>query len=104
MDRLHLAAEHADEVDDRAGVLDRTPDAGSVGDVRLDETELADLAERLDEISVARITRGDAHPHAALQQEFADVAADEAVAAEDRDQLFDTARSWAGAIAARGCH
>ena len=55
VDRLHLPAEHADEVDDRAGAIDGTADAFGIGDVRLDETELADLAQRLDELGVARV-------------------------------------------------
>ena len=88
MDGLHPAAEDSDEVDDRGGAIDRTPDAGWLGDVRLDESELADLAQRLDEIGVARIARGDTHPDALFEQEFADVAADEAVAAENRHQLL----------------
>ena len=59
-----------------------------IGDVGLLEAELADLRERLEEIIVARIAAGDAHPDAAPEEEFADVAADEAGAAEDRDKLF----------------
>src|SRR5438067_7470680 len=88
VDGLHLAAEHADKVDYRLGVLDGAADTRGVGYVGLDEAELPDLAQRLDEIGVARIARGDAHPDSAFHQELADVAADEAVAAEHRDQLI----------------
>ncbi len=50
--------------------------------------DLADLAERLDEVRAARIARGDAHADTGLEQIFADVAANEAAAAEDGNQLW----------------
>ncbi len=88
VNRFHLAAEDADKVHDCARAVDDTPHAVRISDVRLDETELADLAERLDEIGIARIARGDAHADPAFHQELADVAADESVPAEHRHQLF----------------
>ena len=39
-------------------------------------------------VGLARVALRDPDPNAALQQEFADVAADESAAAEDGDQLF----------------
>jgi hypothetical protein len=87
MDAMHFAPEHAAQIDDRARALSRAADAVGIGDVGFDEAELADLAKRLDEEGLARITPGDAHPSAALEQELADVAADESTAAEDGDEL-----------------
>ena len=81
--------------------FDRVADAGGVGDVGLLEPELADLRERLKEIGVARVAARDAHPDSAPEQEFADVAADEAGAAEDGDKLFRGLDHGAGAIAPR---
>ena len=48
--------------------------------------DLADAAERLEEEGVARVALGDAQPRAGLEQRFADIAADEAAAAEDGDE------------------
>ena len=50
------------------------------------EGDLADLAERLEEPGAARVALGDAQAESGLQQDFADVAADETAAAEDGDQ------------------
>ena len=63
-------------------------DAVTVGDVGPNEAELADLGERLDDIGLFRIALRDPDPDSALEQEFADVAADETAAAEHRHQLF----------------
>ena len=83
-----MALEHADEVDDRGRSIDRAGDAVGVVDVGADEAQLADLAQRLDEVSEARLARRDAHPDAAFHQRLADIAADESAAAEHRDQFF----------------
>ena len=55
MDGVHVLSNDAGEVDHRAGALDRPRDAVAVGDVGADEAELADLAERLDVVGVARL-------------------------------------------------
>ena len=60
----------------------------AIGDVGLHEAELADLAQRLDEIGVARIALRNPDANTASQQEFADVAADESAAAKDGHKLF----------------
>ena len=52
------------------------------------EAELADLAERLEEIVVARVAARDTHSNAAPEQIFADIAADEIGAAENGDKLL----------------
>jgi hypothetical protein len=88
MDAAHLRAEHAGEVDGRAGAMKREPDAGGIAEIGGDGTELPDLRQRLDGIGLARVALGDADPDSALEQEFADVAADESAAAEDGYKLF----------------
>ena len=72
----------------------RVADAVAVGDVGLHEAELADLGERLDEIVAGADRARDADPDSALEQNFADVAADESAAAEYGHKLFRRARSW----------
>ena len=70
-----------------------------------DEEELsgsADLGQWLDDIRPLRVTLRDADPHSALEQEFADVAADESTAAEDGDQLI-RAFEHAPALAPPAC-
>ena len=68
--------------------FDRALDAGRVPDVGLDDSKLADLAQRLDEIGIARVAAGNPDSDAALHQKLADVAADESIAAEYGDKLF----------------
>jgi hypothetical protein len=63
-------------------------DALGIRDVGAFEAELANLAEWLDDMRLSGIPLGDADPDPALQQEFADVAADETAPAEYRDKLF----------------
>ena len=77
----------ADQVDHRDGALDRRA-RGSPGAVEVgaDEGDLADLAQRLEEPGAARVALGDAQANAGFQQHLADVAADEAAAAEDGDE------------------
>ena len=84
----HRPAEDAAQIDDGSGALDRLAHAHRIGDIRLREAELANLAERLDDVGRARIALGDADADAALHQIFADVAADEAASAEYGDKLF----------------
>ncbi len=86
MDGLHVV-ETADEVDRRVAAPDRARDAGGIAHVSGDELRLAEPAERLQEQRPARFAFGDAHPRAAREQLLHDIAADEAAAAEDRDQL-----------------
>ncbi len=88
MDPLHLRAEQPAQVHHRAGAVHGVADRSRIGDVGTFEAELPDLAERLDEEGLARIALGNPHPDAALQQSFADVAADESAAAEDGYKLF----------------
>src|SRR6185369_16207791 len=90
MDGRHLAPEYPHEVDRRGRAIERPPHRLFVGDVRFDEAELADLSQGLDEIAVARVAAGDTDPDSRLHQLFADVAADESVAAEDGDELVRT--------------
>ena len=59
----------------------------------------ANPAKRLEEIGIARIAARNPHPNALLEQIFADVAADEAVAPENRDKLFVALDHGGGAIA-----
>ncbi len=66
----------------------RIANAGFVGDVGAFHAQLADLGERLERIGLPRIALGDADPDPAVQQGFADIAADESAAAEHRHQLF----------------
>jgi len=88
MDAAHPASEHPAEIDDRARAMDGGPNAVRVGDVRRLRAELADLAQGLDDVGLARIALGDAHPDPGFEQEFADIAADESTAAEDGYKLF----------------
>ena len=90
MDGRHLAPEHPDEVDRGGRAVERPPNRLLVGDVGFNEAELADLAQGLDEIAVARVAAGHADPDPRLHQLFADIAADESVAAEDGDELVRT--------------
>ena len=59
-------------------------------------------AERLQEPGAARVALGDAHPDAGLEQRFADVAADESAAAENRDQARVRLSYMAGSLCPRG--
>ena len=88
MDVAHPGAEYPAEVDHSGRAADRMADALGIRDVGAFEAELANLAEWLDYVRLPRIALGDADPDPALQQEFADVAADETAAAEYRDKLF----------------
>src|SRR5436190_12804183 len=90
VDALHGLAEDAAEIDHGGRSTDSAVNAGAVGDIRLDEPELANLAERLDHVGMARIPRGNPHSDATLEQGFAYVAADESTAAEHGDKLFGT--------------
>ena len=58
------------------------------GQIGGDEGDLADPAQRLEEPGAARIALGDAQADPGLEQDFADVAADETAAAEDGDQAW----------------
>ena len=71
---------------DRGRALDRALDRRGAGEVGDDEADLAGLPERLEEEGLARLALGDAQPRAGLEQRFADIAADEAAAAEDGDE------------------
>jgi hypothetical protein len=83
-------------------------DGVAIGHVGADEPELANLAERLDEVGVARLAGDDPGARAGLEQLLANVAADEAAAAENRHELgiehrVATSR-WCGALTRRPPH
>jgi hypothetical protein len=88
MDLRHLGTEDAAEVHDRARAVDGAPDTVAIGDVRYLETELSHLTERLNDIGLAGIALGDAHPDTAAEQEFADIAADKSAAAKEGYKFF----------------
>ena len=77
----------ADEIDHRVGAFDRAVDRPAIAEIRLDRLDLPDHAERLQVAGEI----GTAHRHAdavaALRQRLHDIAADEARAAEDGDEL-----------------
>jgi hypothetical protein len=81
----HSRAEHAAKVDHRCRAANRMSNAVGIRDVGAFKAELTNLAERLDDMRLSGIPLGDTHPDPTLQQEFADVAADETAAAEYRD-------------------
>ena len=78
----------ADEVDHRIGALDRGRDRIGIAQIGLHGMDLADHAERLQEAGEIGPAHRDAHAIAALHQRAHDMAADEAGAAEDRDELL----------------
>ena len=96
---FEIALEDADQIDDGGGALDGAGDRFAAGDVGGDEVELTDGGERLQEEGAARMALGDADPDARLEQRFADVAADESAAAEDRHQRQVACRTWPAAFA-----
>ncbi len=69
--------------------FDDAADGIAVGDVGPDEAELPDLAQRLEVIGVAGLPGDDPEAHIVLEQLLADVAADEAAAAEYRHEAWD---------------
>jgi hypothetical protein len=69
--------------------VERVADAFEIADVSPDEPELADLPQGLDEVGIARVARGDPHADPAPEQKFADIPADEAIAAENRHLFFE---------------
>ena len=87
MDLRHLV-EGADQVDHRIGAFNRLADAVRLGDILPDEAVSADGPERLDEVRGARVAARDTDPRSRLEQLLADVAADEAAASEDGDELI----------------
>jgi hypothetical protein len=60
------------------------------------EADLSDLSQRLDVMGAARVAGSDADPDAPFQQAFADVAADEAAAAEDGHKLLSAFQTFHG--------
>ena len=88
-----------DQVDHRARAVDRALDRRRAGEVGADDADLADLPERLEEEGLARVALGDAQPRAGLEQRFADVAADEAAAAENGDEGRVAGDGHAGVLA-----
>ena len=88
MHRLHVLAEQRRQIDDRGRAVDRAANARGLGHVGRTKPNWPTCAERLDGIGAARIALGDPDPDAALEQDFADVAADETAAAEHRHKLF----------------
>src|SRR5829696_9941300 len=104
MDSVHVL-ERTREVDHRACPLDGPADALPVRSLGADEPELADLAQRLDVVGVARLASDDPRPRLGLEQSFADVAADEAAAAEHGYELgfshWAATSGWRGALTTR---
>ena len=90
MDRVETLAaalgEDGDEVDDRVGAVDGAVDRPAVAEIGLDRLDPADHAERLEMAGEIGPADGGAHAPAALQERADDMAAEEARAAEDRDQ------------------
>src|SRR5690349_21752854 len=87
VDPVEVALEHADQVDDRVGPSDRPLDRPGIAHVGLDESDLPDLAQRLQEIGLARIALRNAEPHTRPGKRVAGIAADESAAAEHGDDL-----------------
>ena len=80
--------EDGDEIDDRVGVGDGAVDRPAVAEVGLDRLDPADHAERLEVAGkIGPADRGADAP-AALQERADDMAAEEARAAENRDQTL----------------
>ncbi len=88
MGRMKRAAERADEVDDRRRILHRLPDGIGIRHVGADPPPLADRRQRVQEISASWIAACDPDPGLVPEQLFADIAADEAAAAEHRDDAI----------------
>ena len=72
----------------RARALQCVADSFFIGDIGFHKAELAHLAQRLDEVGVARIAARDTDSNSASEERFADVPADESVAAKDGHKLF----------------
>src|SRR5436853_4942501 len=87
MDGTHCLPEGTAKVDGGGRPSKRVAYGIGFGDVGPDEAELADLAERLDDIGLPRIALRNPDARAAFEEGFADVAADESAAAEDRYKL-----------------
>lgn len=83
-----LLLHDADEIDDGVRALHRSGDRSGVAQIGLHRVDLADGADRLEEIGKVRPAHGDAHPVATLDERTHDMAADETGAAEDRDELL----------------
>src|SRR3546814_3672242 len=83
---LHVA-ERAGEVDDGSAALHGAGHAAGVAHVAYHELRLAEAAERLQEGRGAGLTLCDADAGAACEQPLHDIAAEEAPAAQHRDQL-----------------
>ena len=109
MDRIEALApalgEDADEVDDGIGAVDGAIDRPAVADIGLDRLDPADRAERLEMAGEIRPADRGADAPAALQQRADHMTADEARAAEDRDQTLVAgethSRSWSRAVGMR---
>src|SRR3546814_10014336 len=82
-----LVVEAADEIDDRVAALDRARDAGRLADIHGNELHLPKPPQRFQEGRLPRFALRDADARAARQQLLHDIAADEAAAAENGDQL-----------------
>ena len=86
VDRKHVAIHHRHQIDHDIGAGHRRGDARRVGDIGADDVDLADPAERLKEEGRLGIALGNAHPDAALKQQFAHITTDESAAAKDGDE------------------
>jgi len=88
MDGAHGLSESTTEIDGGACSAERVSDGIAISDVGPDETELADLSQRLDDIGLPRIALRNADPDTPLEEGLADITANESAAAENRYKLF----------------
>src|SRR5687768_11705109 len=88
MEALEVALQDSDQVDHRACAGDGALDARALANIGGNELELADPAERLEEVGAAGIALGDTDAPPALDQVLDDIAANEAAPTEDGDEAF----------------
>jgi len=89
MDGAH-ALEGTGQVDDCGSAFDGSADGGGISHVAAHDAPLADLGQRLNVVRLARLAADDAQPDVVLaivEQLLADITANEAAAAENRNEL-----------------
>ena len=87
LDRVEIAAEDADQVDDDVAAVQGAGDGVGLADIGRDELGLAQIAERLHLDRIGEVALGDAHARAACHQRLGDLAPEKAAAAEDGYQI-----------------
>ena len=85
--KLQIAVERPDQVDDGMGTFDDLFDAMVVEDIGTRELQLAQIGERLERKSLFGIAAGDPEPRPFVQQRLCDVLPKKAAAAEQDDQF-----------------